>query len=229
MWLPVLGTGLGDTDSMVFRDLAFPLDPTGETSVLIFPVTYDDPKDDDEQDAQSQLTEFVGQEYILNSIVGKCHVGYMATAANRDLEADQVPKFVGVAAGFFVARADGGAPGVDDVPIGASGGNATRRNYSPLSPDTMREPWIWHRSWLFCPPTPRAEHSFDPFISRSQEQQESTPAPGRAATRNTAPSWTDRTSTRKRVGTFGKTNVSGSPSRASPSMARTPSRERKRK
>lgn len=50
-----------------------------------------------------------------------------------------------VEAGLFVARADSNN---DNLPIGSA--SQPFNGYDPAHPDTIREPWIWRRSWLLA-------------------------------------------------------------------------------
>lgn len=59
-----------------------------------------------------------------------------------------------VAAGFFVARAnDSGSGGGESTPIGSASLQETNDNYSPLYATTVREPWIWRRTWMLGNPS----------------------------------------------------------------------------
>lgn len=52
-------------------------------------------------------------------------------------------------AGFFVARAnDLSVGGGSGTPIGSATIQERRDHYSPLDTDTVREPWIWRRTWI---------------------------------------------------------------------------------
>jgi len=84
----------------------------------------------------NNLSDFIGNEYILKRIVGKCFA-----AVSESNAAGAVDIIFG--AGFFVARADEAAP---QTPIGSSGTDGML-NYAPLGNHTIRHPWIWRRVW----------------------------------------------------------------------------------
>ena len=85
----------------------------------------------------NNLSDFIGNEYILKRIVGKLFAS--AAESNAAGATDII-----LGAGFFVARADEIAP---QTPIGSSGGTDAILNYGPLNNHTIRHPWIWRRVW----------------------------------------------------------------------------------
>jgi hypothetical protein len=153
-WLPVVGQFENDTGGPTFprRDS---LTANGVVPpVSIFPITYDVPQDNDQINpgqAGAGMGEIIGNEYALRRIVGKCfclrqelRVGTQTTDNGRAIV---------VAAGFFIARAQDQFDGDVDLPVGAGAGGAVndtqRRDlFGPLEMGTMREPWIWRRTWV---------------------------------------------------------------------------------
>lgn len=81
-------------------------------------------------------------EYLLKRVVGKIYVSVSQIAGTQK-------GAILCAAGLFVARAENpaGDPGAEDFPIGARDVGVFA-DYAPLNTDTMREPWIWRRSWV---------------------------------------------------------------------------------
>lgn len=149
-WFPTLGTaeagGLPDqlngrTFSVVVAAGA-PGAP-GPITTLIFPVVPDEPLESTQAAQAGGLVLNLGQEYFLERLVGKCFVG---------LKLNDTPGAVNnvlVGAGFFIARVnEPGFAGGADQPIGSA--SAVERNlyFSPLNNETVREPWIWRRTWL---------------------------------------------------------------------------------
>lgn len=152
-WLPVIGTEFESTTPGTFinkwgRD--FSLTASTEGTGAVVPLTADLPRDQDiTPDAEGVLSDSVGQEWFLRRIVGKLSVLWGINPGGDTCYNIQV------AAGFFVARSSDADP---DFPIG---GSATWSNnlspsvfnsYSPQSNNTVREPWIWRRTWLLGNP-----------------------------------------------------------------------------
>lgn len=97
-------------------------------------------------DAAGQLVQAIGQEYIIERIVGKFFCGYGTLQPDTGAEP---PQTAWVGAGLFIARAaDREAGGGQNVPIGAASAIEIIENYSPLSPEVIREPWMWRRTWI---------------------------------------------------------------------------------
>lgn len=161
-WFPVVGTGALDESQDNFNQRFFTQDiaPTGASSVDISPVVPDVPAEGDEinVDAPGQLVQAIGQEYVIERIVGKVFLSCQGRA--DDPPTTIFPKSLLVGAGFFVARAsDADAGGGPNVPIGGVTLAERRENYSPLSEDAIREPWMWRRVWVLStqrPPVIRA-------------------------------------------------------------------------
>lgn len=149
-WFPVFGNNTGDLDTpdriqgvygsqQVFG--------SGAMGLQMRPLTFDLPhgEDLDDTDDTTTLADIVGSEYLLQRIVGKC---YLYIKGIDDEPPPLEKARVLIACGFFVARADGENP--KEVPIG--GLSATiqevNKSYNPLAQQTMREPWLWRRTWI---------------------------------------------------------------------------------
>jgi len=142
-WLPTIGTNISveGPDNVSGREFTLAVAP--ETQVAITALTFDEPRDPD-QDAigDTTLADFVGSEYMLKRIVGKLFIAY---SSPFNVAGEPLATLVG--AGFFVARA--GDPAQDEtLPIGATTLAERQENYNPLSEDCIREPWIWRRTWV---------------------------------------------------------------------------------
>lgn len=93
----------------------------------------------EEPDASNNLSDFIGNEYILKRIVGKLFASFGGNGA-----AAPISIILGV--GFFIARTEADNA---DVPIGAQIDAAHRKlNYGVLNNQNIREPWIWRRTWM---------------------------------------------------------------------------------
>jgi len=149
-WFPTIGTAVGpqDSDNLNGRTFSLAVNADGSTNVLISQLVPDVPVEGDElnPDDPGQLVQHIGQEYILERLVGKIFIDMQArrNAANDPSNWDSA--IVGV--GFFVARAnDADVGGGVNTPIGSATPAERQENYSPLAEDTIREPWIWRRVW----------------------------------------------------------------------------------
>lgn len=114
-----------------------------EITSYIQPVTTDAPQyQGDDVTFNTVMGDVIGNEYFLDRIVGKIFISsfYPKDSLNVYRTA---PILVG--AGFFVARAD---EQDHNTPIGTSTAIEERDQYSPLEADTIREPWIWRRTWI---------------------------------------------------------------------------------
>lgn len=151
-WLPLLGTypNEGDTQEAsanTYLQVEVPLDGSAIPGVV--PLTYDVPQEAPDLSASADtLSEIVGSEYIVKRIVGQCFA-HNASSVNSAALSSIAPA-VQLTAAFFVARAGAqnellGA----DAPISWSSdvGNDVE-NYSPEHPATVREPWMWKRTWI---------------------------------------------------------------------------------
>lgn len=145
-WLPTIGTESATGDqgaptSPLIAELNVPPlangDFFGSPNQIVFPLVNDTPQDAFGGAAQTDegIGEIIGNDYVVERIVGKIFIGY--TQVTSALSGNNS---VLVKAGIFVARADSGNP---DEPIGAS-----FNDYSPLALETVREPWMWIRTWM---------------------------------------------------------------------------------
>lgn len=147
-WLPTLGTAgpEGSDDNSSGREFTLLVPEDGSSDVIITPLTFDEPKEGDDLNlASNPLGTILGNEYFIKRIVGKLFASHrQQTNAGGD------PSLPGAAlfgAGFFIARANDTSQGPDQ-PIGSASIVERQENYSPLSEDTIREPWIWRRTWV---------------------------------------------------------------------------------
>lgn len=141
-WFP--NTGTHPSEASAVSGIAFALNytdaPTNLTGVL--PLTFDYPQEGSDLDPTvDSLSEIVGSEYILKRVVGKMFV-HLETSLE-----DQATEAILFGAGLFVARADSiNGPNGANSPIGTPA--QIDSNYGPLAVDTVREPWIWRRTWI---------------------------------------------------------------------------------
>jgi len=154
-WFPILGTqGSGEGgDIRTTNAISFAVDAPadGNPSMAITPITYDYPQEaPDLSPTADTLTEIVGNEYICKRILGSCFAEYDSpyNAQNNTGGPDAVLTTVGI----FVARAASGAaaPFQSDIPVGFAQGTLLDdvNTYSPQNPATIREPWMWRKSWI---------------------------------------------------------------------------------
>lgn len=154
-WFPNVGSQTG-APGQIYQGIIGSLDVAANTSgtrggpILqnIHEVVQDKPLDEEAAaDGQGQLSRIIGQEYILKRVVGSIFIG----APDFSDEAEPSPSAILVTAGLFVARCgDPDDPGGQGGPIGSTQANANE-NYSPMMVDTVREPWLWRRTWLLAP------------------------------------------------------------------------------
>lgn len=155
-WFPNVGSVTGQPGAVfcgnIMGGIVVPANTSGTFGgpqrVVVAQVVQDAPLDPEEAgNASGQLSRIVGQEYILQRIVGSIFVGLNDLGQVEEPS----PRAALVTAGFFVARAeDADAVGGQDQPIGFSDASTAQQaeNYSPQAVDTIREPWIWRRSWV---------------------------------------------------------------------------------
>lgn len=144
-WFPNLGTRSDTGDDISSRVIQLNITDQAINLTGVVPLTFDYPQEGEDLDQQSDtLAEIAGSEYYINRIVGKLHAAY----SYRFLATGAAPEAVLIGAGLFVARAANADnfAGSADVPIGLP---ATRdEDYGPLSFNTIREPWMWRRTWV---------------------------------------------------------------------------------
>lgn len=148
-WFPILGVGLNEgADSCIGTEFQLSVPSLGESVSQILPITYDDPRDDDEASDEAFLSDFLGNEYVIDRIVGHWFVSRRISGNANDVSPEEQPPTL-VTCGLFVSRSqDAGGGTLDSQPIGAGTEAEIRKNYSPISENTIREPWMWRRSWI---------------------------------------------------------------------------------
>lgn len=155
-WLPTIGTiGPGDPaiDNSSGRTFSLVSRADGLSDVIISPITFDEPLEGDNlttTGVTTPLGTILGNEYFLKRIVGKLFIE-AAAQQNEDNSPSTIAATL-VGAGFFIARADDAQAGGSGTPIGSQSIQQLRENYSPLAEDTIREPWIWRRTWILANP-----------------------------------------------------------------------------
>jgi len=159
MWLPVRGQFVGPDPetSNISSGFEISLTVPGPAAVpnvvtQIIPLTTDIPIDDDEIQGNSirSMADIVGHDYFLKRIVGKLIVGRRNLGVANQF--DQYPdcfEATVFGAGICVARAnDSASGGGADTPTASATPAERNDNYSPLEADTIRNPWIWRRTWV---------------------------------------------------------------------------------
>lgn len=154
-WLPAYGTGTPiDPDGNYEGNMRYGtlgVLRTGKPALGIVALLPDAPPENFDG-STTNLANAITSEYILRRIVGSLFVTY--SQSNQPYYLDSVayqPQGCIVTAGFFVARAsDVSQTDPEAYPIGYTDGVniADFNNYSPQARDTVREPWIWRRTWL---------------------------------------------------------------------------------
>lgn len=156
-WFPILGAANinEQPDDLNGRVFGIPFDGSGNSVPLVFPLLPDVQQEAEQvqADLPGQLVEALGQDYIIERIVGKFFVA--ATGPADDAET-VFPKIVQISAGIFVARqADDNAGGGPNLPIGAAAAIELSENYSPNTDDNVRRPWMWRRDWVLATGRPQ--------------------------------------------------------------------------
>lgn len=125
------------------------VDPSGDDVTIIAPMVLDFPQEGTELTQTSSLADQIGSEYVIERIVGNLYAS--VTAPGDDEPTVINPKVVIVTAGIFIARAnDADSGGGANTPIGSASALERFNNYSPMSPDTTREPWMFRRTWILA-------------------------------------------------------------------------------
>lgn len=151
VWFPNLGT-LGpnadpdDDDPGLWGSLVVggEVSPAA-TNLIILPLTFDEAREDEELEADTTLADFLGSEYIIDRILGNLYVARQTVASSN------VAPGVKITAGIFVARQEDStfaAAAEGALPIGTQTLAEARENYSPMTNSTIREPWMWRRTWI---------------------------------------------------------------------------------
>lgn len=127
--------------AVVGFDTSLAVNGDGSLQTNVLPLTFDVPNEGEHVNADT-LVSIIGNEYLLKRIVGQitCVRNTEAKLSAAGYFSSSRPATL-VAAGFFVARCDDANK---DIPIGSTDRDA----YSPLDVDTVREPWIWRRTWI---------------------------------------------------------------------------------
>lgn len=158
-WLPTLGTAGPEpgNDNSSGRSFTVAVLPDQSSAVVISPITFDEPREGDDTAISDPLGTILGNEYFLKRIVGKLFAALQGTRNSGDDPSVHPAALFG--AGFFIARANDSQQG-SDQPIGSATASERQENYSPLSEDVIREPWIWRRTWILGNP---------PFVLRENQ------------------------------------------------------------
>lgn len=147
--VPVLGgtSGLeGDGGSVGLTSCIKSSTSGLSTRPQTFPLTFDQPVEQQQNLSNaSKLSDFIGEGYVLQRIVGNVFVTVLQEPNN--IGGAIGPGGCKVTCGMFVARADSANP---EVPIGDDSFVDAEdiEAYSPDDPDNVREPWLWRRTWL---------------------------------------------------------------------------------
>jgi len=147
-WFPTLGTDTSDPDGFNFSGRQFGFTLTGFPQVVITPVVMDEPLEGENAGTGLTLSDFIGNEYVLQRIVGKVFAARYATLLHNATNQVDRGKAAIFGCGFFVARAQDADTGDSEQPIGSNSAAERNDNYNPLDIDTVREPWIWRRTWI---------------------------------------------------------------------------------
>lgn len=154
-WFPTLGTagpGPDFTSDFAGRVGTLSVLSNGLTTTQILPVTFDTPHETENATTADPMVTLVGNEYLLRRIVGKILLGIDGQSGS------ETRVFTGalITCGWFVARANDSNfnPQGSDLPVGATGSVTTDAPlYGPQHVDTIREPWMWRRSWILGTPS----------------------------------------------------------------------------
>lgn len=151
-WFPNLGTTQPLADDSPFQGVEFTLPGINPSQVIsIAPLTYDRPSETTDTVDDENLGEIIGNEYIIERIVGSWYCN-LSESSPPPIDGSTA---VLVTAGIFVARADTNT-GNPDLPIGSITGDEAIHNYSPQHVDNTREPWMFRRTWMLGCPYPSA-------------------------------------------------------------------------
>lgn len=166
-WFPNIGSAATIELVEPFSQLLFTITPPANGGLVsaVSPLTIDSPLEGTAVSADDQLSEVLGNEYVIERIVGKCFLSCQSPA--DDPPGTIFPKSYLIACGFFVARANDDASGGGvNTPIGSASQPELNDNYGPLSLDTVREPWMWRRSWILSTgrPDPNSAIRPHPFV-----------------------------------------------------------------
>lgn len=149
-WFPITGTAAQGEGIAPFQQQLIQLNvlPTGAISTISIPVVPDSPTEPAQTALEDSLSDIIGSEYVIERICGACFVSVWGR--DDDPPGTIFPKLILVTAGFFVGRSNDAISG-GDLPIGDEGtinGAVAVNSYSGLALNTIREPWMWRRTWL---------------------------------------------------------------------------------
>lgn len=152
-WFPITGAGyvFNENNFNTWNAQGFLNFASANDAELIGlgPLVWDAPLREDnitpgDPDTGHQLVDFVGNEYVLQRIVGESFINLETSGT----EVPTGPEAVQVTLAFFVARSgDFNDTASEDKPIGAAGATEAEL-YGPDHLATAREPWIWRRKWI---------------------------------------------------------------------------------
>jgi len=164
-WLPILGSPRtqdpGPTVYVTQQYLQIEIPAESSAPVgFTLPVLGDEGEDDSNVDAaQTFINDSLGQEYIIERVVGTIHCAALQVA--------DAASTITVSAGFFVAPKDGGTPDL------ALGDDATGP-YSPLWRNNCDQPWMWRRTWILGNLIASGTGSYGPFPPTNAELTDTT-------------------------------------------------------
>lgn len=157
-WFPNLGTAASNEnpDDNV-SGLTIFLTGVGPNQVTgVAPLTFDQPSETGDTFSDENLGEILQNEYIVRRIVGNWFVNLAEQGAESSTLLGENTAVL-VTAGIAVARADDAATD-PNVPAGGDTIQNLNRNFRPSNTQTIREPWLFRRSWMLgCGPVPRTD------------------------------------------------------------------------
>lgn len=117
----------------------------GPITSFFVPLIQDKPLEPQLQnEVAGSLNNVTGNEWFCERIVGDIFAG-----VRLGIEQDGGPRTVAFTVGIFVARADNVT---GNLPVGAlqntSANSETALSYAPLALNTIREPWMFRRTWV---------------------------------------------------------------------------------
>lgn len=140
-WLPNLGTYDGVAINSAPAQFILDINNTGEAAGGVLPLTFDAAQDRGSPASSTPLIDLMGEEYFLRRIVGKCFCDLaVVVTEGTNFNPNSLPAVL-VTAGFYIATQDAGSTG---LPVAWT---SQYDLYSPLAAETIREPWIWRRTW----------------------------------------------------------------------------------
>lgn len=150
-WFPNISTAPPGEGADTVSGRVFDLDIVSTSNHLtvtgVVPLTFDYPQEPNEADSSIEtLSELIGSEYIFKRLVGKFFAVFDGAQGSAPA--------VLLGAGLFVARAQDSSSLLGaNVPIGFATSSLVDDQYGVLNANTIREPWMWRRTWLLGNPT----------------------------------------------------------------------------